>query len=284
MLKYRLPSGLFMGAVILSAIFIDGDTGKYIFLAFGIFLAFAGVYEYLKMVEKFGVPSLPILTAAVGSSILAASVLLEHPNIFYSAVLTVVVIAGWIHLMLAENKADALKKNLSSFSALPMMVFPLNFLALIYVMDNGSNEGRIYFLFMLLVTKFGDIGAYTVGTISSKIMPGGNHKIIPKISPKKSWEGTLGGMFISILVSYIFCYYVPGLISDFGKIFPLIAGFILFWGGFIGDLVESSLKRTAGVKDSGNMIPGMGGALDVIDSLVLNAPIFYFFLIIAGGK
>jgi phosphatidate cytidylyltransferase len=272
-----------MGAIILSSIFVEGDVGRYIFLVFGIFLAFAGVYEYLKMIEKFGVPGLPVLTAAVGSSILAASVL-ELPSMFYIVVLTVSVIAGWIHLMLADNKEVALKKNLSSFSALPMIVFPLNFLALIYVMNSGHVSGRIYFLFMLLVTKFGDIGAYTVGTISSKVMPGGNHKIIPKISPKKSWEGTLGGMCISILVSYIFCHYVPGLISDFGKIFPLVAGFILFWGGFIGDLVESSLKRTAGVKDSGNMIPGMGGALDVIDSLVLNAPIFYLFLIIAGGK
>jgi len=283
MLKYRLPSGLFMGAIILSAIFLDGEVGEYIFLGFGLFLAFAGVYEYLRMVEKFGVPGFPVLTATIGSLILGASVL-ELPKIFYIVLLSIAVISGWVHLMLAEDKAVALKKNLSSFSALPMIVFPLNFLALIYVMNSGHVSGRIYFLFMLLVTKFGDIGAYTVGTISSKIMPGGNHKIIPKISPKKSWEGTLGGMCISILVSFIFCRYEPGLISDYGKMFPWVAGFILFWGGFIGDLVESSLKRTAGVKDSGNMIPGMGGALDVIDSLVLNAPIFYIFLITAGGK
>ena len=109
-------------------------------------------------------------------------------------------------------------------------------------------------------------------------MPGGNHKIVPKISPKKSWEGTLGGMVISIIVTYVFCHQVPEILDEYGKVFPLIAGLILFWGGFVGDLVESSLKRTAGVKDSGNMIPGMGGALDVIDSLVLNAPIFYYFL------
>ncbi len=283
MLKYRLPSGLFMGAVILSSIFLKGDTGRYIFLFFGVFLAFAGVYEYVKMIEKFGVPGFPLITAALGSSILAGSVL-ELPKEFYFLVLSIAVISGWIHLMLAENKPVALKRTLSSFSALPMIVFPLNFLALIYVMNSGHVSGRFYFLFLLLVTKFGDIGAYTVGMISSKVMPGGNHKIIPKISPKKSWEGTLGGMCISILVSYIFCSYMPGFLKDYGTLFPFIAGFFLFWGGFAGDLVESSLKRTAGVKDSGNMIPGMGGALDVIDSLVLNAPIFYLFLIFAGGK
>ncbi len=283
MLKYRLPSGLFMGAIILSSIFVEGDIGRYIFLIFGIFLAFAAVYEYMKMVEKFGVPGFPCIIAALGSSILAGSVL-ELPKEFYFLTLSIAIIAGWVHLMLAEDKSVALKKTLSSFSALPMIVFPLNFLALIYVMNTGHASGRIYFLFLLLVTKFGDIGAYTVGTISAKVMPGGNHKIIPKISPKKSWEGTLGGMFISILVSYIFCRCVPELIKDYGTFFPFIAGFFLFWGGFTGDLVESSLKRTVGVKDSGNMIPGMGGALDVIDSLVLNAPIFYLFLVFAGEK
>ena len=283
MLKYRLPSGLLMGAVMLSSIFVKGDAGRYIFLFFGVFLAFGGVYEYVKMVEKFGVPGFPVVTAALGASILAGSVL-ELPKEFYFLTLSIAVIVGWMHLMLADDKPLALNKTLSSFSALPMIVFPLNFLALIYIMDSGHVSGRIYFLFLLLVTKFGDIGAYTVGMISSRVLPGGNHKIIPKISPKKSWEGTLGGMCVSIAVSYTFCHFAPGLIKDYGPLFPLIAGFILFWGGFIGDLVESSLKRTAGVKDSGNMIPGMGGALDVIDSLVLNAPIFYLFLVFAGSK
>jgi phosphatidate cytidylyltransferase len=133
---------------------------------------------------------------------------------------------------------------------------------------------------MILVTKCGDIGAYSIGTLSAKLLPGGNHKIIPKISPKKSWEGTLGGLLTSVAASFAFCRFVPQMVVDgFGQIsFPLLTGALLFVGGFLGDLVESSLKRAAGVKDSGNMIPGMGGALDVVDSLVLNAPLFYLFL------
>jgi len=276
MLKYRLPSGLTMGAVILCAVFVDGVIGHYLFLAFGVFLAFASVYEFLKMVEKTGIPVLPGVAAFLGALILAFTVL-GFPQ-FIQIALVLAVIAAWVHLMLAEDKDSALKKNISSFSALALLVLPLNFIALIYIMSEGEVSGRFYFLFMLLVTKFGDIGAYSIGTISSKVMPGGNHKIVPKISPKKSWEGTLGGMVISLVVSYTFCQCVPEMLDDYGNLFPLFAGIILFWGGFLGDLVESSLKRTAGVKDSGNMIPGMGGALDVIDSLVLNAPIFYLFL------
>lgn len=288
MLKYRLPSGLTMGAVIICSVFIDGDVGKYLFLAFGIFLAFAAVYELLKMIEKTGIPTDSFSASAFSSLILGAVVLECHQLIKVAVVAAV--IAAWIKLLFAENKEAALKKNITTFAALVLLVLPLSFLALIYNLKNGDISyfyegnvtGRIYFFFMLLVTKFGDIGAYTVGTISSKVMPGGNHKIVPKISPKKSWEGTLGGMVVSIIVSYLFCHYVPGMVDEYGKFFPLIAGIILFWGGFTGDLVESSLKRTVGVKDSGNMIPGMGGALDVIDSLVLNAPLFYFFLTMAG--
>jgi phosphatidate cytidylyltransferase len=279
MLKYRLPSGILLGAVVLSSVFIEGPTGLYIFLLLGIFLAFTGVCEYLKMVEKTGFPSFPVITASVSSFILACTVL-GLAQIIYT-VLTIALLAGWLYLLLSENRESALKRNIASFSALPLLVFPLSLLALIYTME-GHVSGRMYFFFMLSVTKFGDIGAYTIGTLSSKLMPGGNHKILPKISPKKSWEGTLGGMAASVILSYVFCYYIPAMAGHYGRLFPLTAGIILFWGGFAGDLVESALKRTAGVKDSGNIIPGMGGALDVIDSLILNAPVFYLFLTLAG--
>ena len=279
MLKYRLPSGILMGTLIISAVFVKGDIGKYIFLLFGVFLAFAAIYEYLKMLEKAGFSSLPLITACFSSIVLAMIVLGLDVKILL-LLFTAVIITSWIRLLPPENRLKSLQQSITSASAVIYILFPVAFLALIYLCTSHSVSGRIYFFFLLIVTKCGDIGAYTVGTISSKVMPGGNHKILPKISPKKSWEGTLGGMLVSICASYIFCKFVPELTIDHGKLFPLIAGILLFWGGFLGDLVESALKRTAGVKDSGNMIPGMGGALDVIDSLLLNAPIFYILIML----
>ena len=274
MLKYRLPSGLALGAAVLGSVFWKGNPGWLLFLCFGAFLAFAAVYEYLKMLEKIELKSYPLLSSLLAVAILCA-LLCRLPVIMLAAAFCVIIICAWLSILFTENKKNALLKASTSFSALPMLVFPLVFLALIYL-KNGSTSGRIYFLFLLVVTKTGDIGAYSFGTASAKLLPGGNHKIIPSISPKKSWEGTLGGLFSSIAISYAFCMMTPELCENRNSLFPLLAGALLFIGGFTGDLVESALKRTAGVKDSGNMIPGMGGALDVIDSLILNAPLFYF--------
>jgi phosphatidate cytidylyltransferase len=275
MLKYRLPSGIFLGAVVLTSIFLKGDSGRYVFLCFGSFLAFAAVVEFLGMLDEMGMKSFPRLTAFIAALVLALLVL-RLPSLAYVSLGTAVVVLSWLFLLNPENRVESISRIVHSLSALPLLLFPLSFMVLLY----NSEGGRLFFFYMILITKLGDVGAYTFGTISAKVMPGGNHKIIPKISPKKSWEGTLGGMLTSVVASFAFCYYAPDIvIADLGPIpFPLAAGVLLFIGGFIGDLVESALKRAAGVKDSGNMIPGMGGALDVVDSLVLNSPLFYLFL------
>lgn len=282
MLKYRLLSGIFMGLMVLGAIFIDGVTGRILFLIIGGFLAYCAVNEYLYMLEKIGLKSFPV----IASSIAAATLFFAVLNLWMISILIVIfsVIAGWFILIIAEDKKTAIIKIISSFSAFPLLVLPLCFLVLLYMENVNGVSGRLNLFFLLLITKFGDIGAYTVGTITAKKMPNGNHKILPKISPQKSWEGTIGGMIISVIIAAFFCYYVSGIAPvGVGKIiFPLLTGVLLFIGGFVGDLAESSLKRTAGVKDSGNIIPGMGGALDVIDSLILNAPLFYFFLILTA--
>jgi phosphatidate cytidylyltransferase len=278
MLKYRLPSGIFMALIVLGAIFIDGEAGRALFIIIGGFLAYFGVDEYLHMLDKIELKSFTVITSGIAAVLLVFTVL-EIPIIAILTLLIMSVVVGWFMLIIAEDKKETVIKIVTSFSALPLLAFPLYFMAVIYTGDIGGTSGRIYLFFMLLVTKLGDVGAYTVGTISSKIMPGGNHKILPKISPKKSWEGTIGGMIVSVIASIIFCENVPEIASDLGTIlFPVLAGILLFIGGFIGDLTESSLKRAVGVKDSGNIIPGMGGALDVIDSLLLNAPLFYLFI------
>lgn len=283
MLKYRLPSGITMGLIILGSIFISGEMGRILFVIIGAFLAYLGVNEYLSMLEKIGLPSFRIFTAKLAAILLVFGVL-EMPFVASLCLVIIAIVAGWFMLITTENKKDMITKVVVSFSVLPALVIPLYFLALIYVNNFGGVSGRIYIFFLILVTKLGDVGAYTVGTITAKTMAGGNHKILPKISPKKSWEGTIGGLLVSIITSLIFCHYVPNIVPAKIPIilFAALAGALLFVGGFIGDLTESALKRGTGVKDSGTMIPGMGGALDVIDSLVLNAPLFYLFIVLTG--
>ena len=114
----------------------------------------------------------------------------------------------------------------------------------------------------------------------------GYHKLWPSISPKKSWEGFIGGMLASIgLIAIVILFHPDSAIATIGWIRILPLGIILACMGLMGDLVESSLKREAQMKDAGNTLPGYGGIMDLLDSLILNAPVTYIYLIfICGAK
>ena len=134
--------------------------------------------------------------------------------------------------------------------------------------------GRWLMLYAVLAAKFTDIGAYAVGCIF------GRHKLIPRISPAKSWEGVFGGVFIGTLAGTLLVWWMRDVLSPLG-LTPLRAiplGLFLSVCAVVGDLTESLFKRAANVKDSGGVIPGMGGFLDVLDSILFTAPGVYLFL------
>ena len=130
--------------------------------------------------------------------------------------------------------------------------------------------------------KASDVGAYLVGSTC------GRHKMFPRISPGKTWEGLAGGFVAGILASMTIFWLWHSLspesqTADFGRL-AMSRGHAMFLGAFlaaigvIGDLVESLLKRSAGLKDSGCLFPGMGGILDVLDSLLFAGPALYFYM------
>ncbi len=122
--------------------------------------------------------------------------------------------------------------------------------------------------YLILVGKSGDIGAYFIGT---KL---GRHRLIPRISPKKTVEGMLGGLLVSTVVSWSCISFLP----SFSASRLLILGFALGVLAQIGDLSESLIKRDCAAKDSGKTLPGLGGLLDTMDSLLFCAPAFYFYV------
>lgn len=130
-------------------------------------------------------------------------------------------------------------------------------------------EGHLWIAYLIAVTKVGDIAAYFIGSLW------GRHSLIPHISPKKSIEGTAAGLLASVLVSAAFTGRLPGAFSAWH-----LAGIGLVTGvvAQCGDLSESLIKRYCGAKDSSRAIPGFGGLLDVMDSVLFTAPLFYFFL------
>ena len=130
-------------------------------------------------------------------------------------------------------------------------------------------SGVLWVAYLVSVTKAGDIGAYLVGTIFGKT------GLIPHISPKKSVEGMLGGLLGSVLMSVVFDRYLPLRFTFFHIV---VLGLLIGAVGQIGDLSESLMKRFCKAKDSGSLLPGMGGFLDTVDSILFTAPIFYFHL------
>ncbi len=130
-------------------------------------------------------------------------------------------------------------------------------------------DGAVWVAYLLSVTKAADIGAYLVGT------PLGKHALVPHISPKKTIEGLIGGLLASVLTAY---FLGPHLPLQFHKAHLLAQGLLIGIVGQIGDLSESMMKRFCDAKDSGSRLPGMGGVLDAVDSILFTAPIFYFHL------
>jgi phosphatidate cytidylyltransferase len=106
----------------------------------------------------------------------------------------------------------------------------------------------------------------------------GKHKMIPRISPGKTWEGFGGAVVVSTAASVVFYYFAGPKLAGMTLTHAIILGVILSMAAVIGDLIESLFKREAGLKDSGRFFPGIGGILDLLDSLLFNAPLMYLYL------
>ena len=141
--------------------------------------------------------------------------------------------------------------------------------------ETALAHGNVMLLYIIAIVKFSDVGGFAFGLSSAKLMKGGNHKMCPTVSPNKSWEGMAGSIFASCLVS---CCFIPATGFAFSK--ALAFGVAAAIVGTAGDLVESKFKRWVGVKDSSTMkiTNGMGGFLDMFDSLLIAPAVLYFFI------
>ena len=272
LISWIILVGLCFGALLLK------ENGKYILLVMFVFGAFMATHEIMSMLEKLKYKSFK----KAGAFCAALSVVFVFYGVpKYNLVpLVLLVIGCWAYLLICKEKEENLKKIAVSIGGTLLGLLPIFFLSKIYHYDNGGMDmsiGAKFVLYVVAVTKIGDTFAYITGMLSNKILKGKNHKIVPSISPKKSWEGTIGGMIFSAITSCVLWYYV---FDAQALLVPLIAGIVLFWGGFFGDLAESALKRTCGVKDSGGILPGMGGVCDLLDSFIFNAPLFYFCILL----
>jgi phosphatidate cytidylyltransferase len=163
---------------------------------------------------------------------------------------------------------DAVRALSLSFFAVMYVGVLMGFIGLIASSSDIVSKGRFAVLLLLVGTFVGDTGAYTFGRLFGK------HLLAPKLSPKKTWEGAVGGLFSTMLSVFIVRMFLLPSISILQVLLLSVFLSILCQ---IGDLAESFIKRSMGVKDSGNIIPGHGGLLDRIDALLFGAPVVYVF-------
>lgn len=130
----------------------------------------------------------------------------------------------------------------------------------------------------IFVSKVSDVGALLTGS------RWGKHKLIPRLSPGKTREGALGGLLFSIFLLQFMAFTEPEMaLAQLGKPLLVLLSFLLAAGGLAGDLIESAFKRNSQRKDAGAGVPGFGGMLDLVDSLMIATPVMYFFLVLCGA-
>lgn len=140
-----------------------------------------------------------------------------------------------------------------------------------YHYESDHYAGSWWLLFVMFLVWGADSGAYMFGKMFGK------HKLAPKVSPGKTWEGFLGGLFSSALLAWLFASFAPLTVSA-GTL--IVCAVLATLASVLGDLTESMFKREAGIKDSGSLIPGHGGILDRIDSLTAAVPVFACLLLL----
>lgn len=149
-------------------------------------------------------------------------------------------------------------------------VFSLSHMAFLLVLPNIKTDGAGgagLLLFLVFLTQFNDVAQYVWGKSFGK------HKVLPVVSPKKTWEGLLGGIFTTTVTAMLIAPYL----TPFDTLHAALAGILIGSFGFVGDVSISAIKRDIGVKDTGTLIPGHGGIMDRIDSLTYTAPLFFHF-------
>jgi len=278
----RLLSFVVLWTIVLTALFSSNRlVSDYVFLVIMVFLAVTGLAEFYGLVEKrdlvcfkwwgmLGGLLLMIgtflnLTGLIGTSGSPARV-----NDFETSFLILFVLGLCLRQFFSRSNTAGILAISTTLFGLMYVPWLLNFIQKINFFPGV--EGHFYLLYFVLITKFSDTGAYAVGSLI------GRHKMIPRISPGKTWEGFAGAIVASVLASLLFARFLPAHMRGMTWYHAVILGVVLSIGAVVGDLIESIFKREAGVKDSGRFFPGIGGILDLLDSLLFNAPIMYLYL------
>ncbi|HEX3988950.1 MAG TPA: CDP-archaeol synthase [Verrucomicrobiae bacterium] len=267
-------AGLFSGYKLLS---------DYVFLGIISFLAVTGLLEFYGMARKLGYACFPKFGVFGGLLMIFATFVYisgdfgraatpSRMNDFETCFFIIFVLGLCIRQFISREVNTGIVAISVTLFGILYVPWLLNYIQKINFFGQQAVQGKWYVLYFVLVTKLSDCGAYAVGSLIGK------HKMIPRISPGKTWEGFGGAIVVSTAASVIFARVAGSHLMGMTLRHSIILGVILSVAAVVGDLIESLFKREAGLKDSGHLFPGIGGILDLLDSLLFNAPLMYLYL------
>ena len=283
MLKYRLIFGTlmtiaFIGIVLLNGYFDGYLTGSPVYdkpfrgtlvVILIALLMVPALFELSKLAGAKGVKIL--LPCSLPAAVLISTSYYWPFFVFTFDIFTLFLAFTLMTCFLYQRIRYGLSGVLANCGAACFSILYLGLLGA-FVPATYVDFGPWHLLMFIFVVKCSDIGAYTAGLLLGK------HKFSPVISPKKTWEGMAGAVVLAALVAVAFAVFCDIMSWRLAIVFGVVFAFI----GQLGDLAESMLKRDAETKDSSNSVPGFGGILDVVDSILITAPFGYLFFSLLG--
>jgi len=278
----RLPSGIILSALAVLAMFWAPGISLCVIL---ITIAALALMEFYALLDACGIPNFRIVGVCGGSALIAGTwAAFVFKPLWVAEMESLILCAIVLYVMIRQFPQKHNAQPLATMACTLLGIFYVSFLLNFFtklvftwqtqcVLGAMNVTGRTLVLYLVAVVKLTDTGAYFVGSVL------GHHKLIPRISPGKTWEGAVGGVLTGLAASLAIWWMLDG---KFGVLTlrladAVILGLLLPFLGTVGDLYESLIKRSTGAKDSSQAIPGMGGALDVLDSLLFTAPVLYIY-------
>ncbi len=281
----RLGSSMAVWAVALWIIFAGYEPGFFVLIAG---LGLVGLWEYYTMLDHKRLPNFKVIGMLCGALLSFGSFYwLSHVGAaktydFEMSSLLLFLLVVFARQMFQKTR-DILPLETMAFTIFGLFYVPWLFsfvTKIVYLVPRdaaGHVTGHFYVLWLVVVTKFSDMGAYVTGSLF------GRHPLVPHISPKKTWEGFFGALAFSTAGGCGLLALLGPRLGYLHQRDAVVLGLGLGFAAIIGDLAESIVKRSADVKDSGTLLPGIGGALDLIDSILFTAPLMFFYLRFVAG-
>jgi phosphatidate cytidylyltransferase len=275
-MKERTLSTFALWAVLISTVALFDAAGAIVLVSVASLLTQRELY---RMLSAMGQRPMRWLGMTAGAIMTLAPLLALYPcpNLRTNALadphyyIAPTIVTLGIAALLRRPRGNPVNALGSTLLGLLLAPFTLVFLSLTILHFGPDKSGLWMALWLVMTTKFTDMGALCCG------LAFGKHKMAPILSPKKTWEGAVGGTLITIASSAAFAHGAQGQLPD--DFTPTVAAMLALpvaLASIFADLLESAFKRESGIKDSGRMVPGIGGVFDLTDSFMLSAPLAYY--------